>query len=138
MWMSHHRSVLTDFPGEGICSSAAAETPDLIRTSNNPMLLLKGASAFLCLLIMNFTIPAARGEKLMDVEYARPGGLSLRLDAVIPEGPGPFPAAVIVHGGGWVRGDRRIDVAPLFQPLEDAGIAWFSISYRLATNVLDF
>ena len=102
------------------------------------MSLPKGAIAFLPVLIMNFIILPARGEKLLDVEYARPGGMSLRLDASIPEGPGPFPAAIIVHGGGWVRGDRRIDVAPLFQPLEDAGIAWFSISYRLATNILDF
>jgi len=102
------------------------------------MSLLKGASAFLLVVIMNFTIVPARGERLNDVEYARPAGLSLRLDASIPEGRGPFPAAIIVHGGGWVRGDRKIDVAPLFQPLENAGMAWFSISYRLATNILDF
>ncbi len=44
----------------------------------------------------------------------------------------------IVHGGGWVAGDRRIDVAPLFRPLSDAGLAWFSISYRLAANVMQF
>src|ERR1700722_2028550 len=102
------------------------------------MSLLKGASAFLPLILMNFTIVVARAEKLTDVEYARPGGISLQLDASIPEGRGPFPAAIVVHGGGWVRGDRRVDVAPLFPPLEDAGIAWFSISYRLATNLLDF
>jgi alpha-L-fucosidase 2 len=45
---------------------------------------------------------------------------------------------IIVHGGGWVAGDRRTTVAPLFQPLTDAGFAWFSISYRLATNVTQF
>jgi acetyl esterase len=73
-----------------------------------------------------------------DVEYSRPGGMSLRLDASIPDGKGPFPAAILVHGGGWVRGDRKIDVAPLFKPLSDAGIAWFSISYRLAVDPLQF
>lgn len=73
-----------------------------------------------------------------DIEYSRPEGMSLRLDASIPEGTGPFPAAIVVHGGGWVRGDRRIDVAPLFKPLSDAGIAWFSISYRLASDPLHF
>jgi alpha-L-fucosidase 2 len=59
------------------------------------------------------------------------------MDVSIPAGPGPFPAVIIVHGGGWVRGDRRIDVAPLFEPLEHAGIAWFSIDYRLLRNLLD-
>lgn len=72
------------------------------------------------------------------IEYARPEGISLRFDASIPEGKGPFPAAILVHGGGWVRGDRSVEVAPLFKPLSDAGIAWFSIDYRLATDLLHF
>jgi alpha-L-fucosidase 2 len=69
-----------------------------------------------------------------NIEYGQASGISLRLDAQIPEGNGPFPAAILVHGGGWVRGDRKIDVQPLFKPLTDAGIAWFSISYRLANE----
>jgi acetyl esterase len=73
-----------------------------------------------------------------DVEYSRVAGLSLQLDASIPDGRGPFPAAIVVHGGGWVRGDKRYDVAPLFKPLADAGIAWFSIDYRLASDPLRF
>src|SRR5215475_13366419 len=73
-----------------------------------------------------------------DVEYSRMAGVPLLLDAAIPHGTGPFPAVIIVHGGGWVRGDRRVDVQPLFQPLREAGLAWFSISYRLMTNVTQF
>jgi acetyl esterase len=91
----------------------------------------------ICLLLSMTTIaPAAEIRK--DIEYSRAEGMSLRLDASIPDGKGPFPCAIVVHGGGWVRGDRRIDVAPLFQPLSDAGIAWFSISYRLASDPLHF
>jgi alpha-L-fucosidase 2 len=82
------------------------------------------------------TAPGARFAHA--VEYARPNGVPLYLDAAIPPGPGPFPAVVIVHGGGWVRGDRRTDVAPLFRPLEDAGIAWFSVDYRLLRNFSEF
>ena len=59
----------------------------------------------------------------------------MQLDALIPEGPGPFPAAIVVHGGGWVAGDRRWNVEPLFAPLIEAGVACLSISYRLATQV---
>jgi len=66
-----------------------------------------------------------------DIEYGRAGGTRLSLDARIPEGEGPFPAAIIVHGGAWVTGDRLRSVLPLFQPLSDARIATFSISYRL-------
>jgi alpha-L-fucosidase 2 len=82
------------------------------------------------------TAPSTRFPRA--VEYSRPGGVPLYFDAAIPPGPGPFPAVVIVHGGGWVRGDRRTDVLPLFRPLEDAGIAWFSIDYRLLRNVSEF
>jgi acetyl esterase len=75
--------------------------------------------------------PHALGELRENIEYGQAGGTSLRLDARIPKGKGPFPAAIIVHGGAWVTGDRRRSVEPLFQPLADAGIATFSVSYRL-------
>jgi acetyl esterase len=55
----------------------------------------------------------------------------LKLDAYIPKGPGPFPAVIIAHGGGWEAGDRVTYVTPLFEPLAKAGFAWFSIDYRL-------
>jgi alpha-L-fucosidase 2 len=77
-------------------------------------------------------------ELKSNIEYARVDGVSLRMDASIPEGVTNAPAAIIVHGGGWVAGDRKIDVAPLFRPLSEAGFAWFSISYRLAANAMQF
>ncbi len=67
-----------------------------------------------------------------DVEYGRADGESLRLDACMPDGRGPFPAVVLVHGGGWSSGDKTSGVDPLFAPLSQAGVAWFSINYRLA------
>jgi acetyl esterase len=66
------------------------------------------------------------------IEYGRVGDSRLLMDSYVPEARGPFPAVVIVHGGGWVRGDRHTNVEPLFRPIADAGYAWFSISYRLA------
>ena len=69
---------------------------------------------------------------LQDVEYGQASGQSLKLDGSIPDGPGPYPAAIIVHGGAWVTGDKQRSVRPLFKPLTDNGIAWFSINYRLA------
>jgi alpha-L-fucosidase 2 len=66
------------------------------------------------------------------IEYARPGGHALLLDVHVPDGRGPFPAAILVHGGGFDGGSRATNMSPTFQPLADAGFAWFSIDYRMA------
>jgi alpha-L-fucosidase 2 len=66
------------------------------------------------------------------VEYGKPGGHALLLDLHVPDGPGPFPAAILVHGGGFDAGSRATNMSPTFQPLAEAGFAWFSIDYRMA------
>jgi acetyl esterase len=66
------------------------------------------------------------------IEYARPADHALLLDLHVPDGPGPFPAAILVHGGGFDGGSRATNMAPTFQPLADAGFSWFSIDYRTA------
>lgn len=76
----------------------------------------------------------AGGKTYTNVEYSRPAGYSLQMDAHIPASDRPVPAVILVHGGAWVSGDRKRSVEPLFKPLSDAGFAWFSISYRLATS----
>jgi acetyl esterase/lipase len=75
-----------------------------------------------------------------DVEYGTAGDTSLKLDASVPEGDGPFPVAILVHGGGWGSGDKAnvgsvgggADISPWFAPLTAAKFTWFSINYRLA------
>src|SRR5580704_10415717 len=67
-----------------------------------------------------------------DVEYGLADGVSLKMDLSIPDGEGPFPAVILVHGGGWQAGDKQKNCKPLFKPLSDAGIAWFTINYRVA------
>jgi acetyl esterase len=80
----------------------------------------------------------AAGEVRRNIEYSFAGGQSLRLDAHLPEGDGPFPGVIVVHGGGWVAGDRRSNVEPLFAPLLESGFACFSVSYRLANGIANF
>ncbi|HEV7747147.1 MAG TPA: pectinesterase family protein [Pyrinomonadaceae bacterium] len=75
---------------------------------------------------------AAKASFRKDVEYSRAGGESLRLDACVPEGPGLFPAVIMVHGGGWSSGDKTQGVNPLFTSISQARLAWFSINYREA------
>jgi len=50
----------------------------------------------------------------------------------VPDGAGPFPAAILVHGGGFDEGSRSTNVRPLFDVLAGAGFALFSIDYRMA------
>ena len=69
-----------------------------------------------------------------DVEYSRPNGKPLLLDIHVPDGPGPFAAAIVVHGGGFDQGTKTSYVGPLLEVLTKANFAWFSIDYRLAPD----
>ncbi|MBN1763651.1 MAG: alpha/beta hydrolase fold domain-containing protein [Sedimentisphaerales bacterium] len=66
-----------------------------------------------------------------DIVYGQADGESLRLDAFVPEGEKLQPVIIMVHGGGWVGGDKN-DMSLLYEPLSQAGFTWFSINYRLA------
>ncbi len=67
-----------------------------------------------------------------DVVYGQVGAEKLRLDAFTPAGIGPFPTAIVIHGGGWSGGDKADDTMPICDALGSAGFAWFAINYRLA------
>jgi alpha-L-fucosidase 2 len=67
-----------------------------------------------------------------DIPYGEAGGEKLLLDAHVPEGTGPFPVAILVHGGGWGSGGKSGDITPLLEPLSAANFTWFSLDYRLA------
>ena len=87
--------------------------------------------AFLFLALI-FSQGVASAELIRDLEYARPDGVSLKLDVNVPEGAGPFPIAILVHGGGFTNVNQRQFVTPLFAPLTEAKFTWFSINYRMA------
>jgi acetyl esterase/lipase len=88
---------------------------------------LSGISLFLA---SAFFYSMASAELIRDVEYAKPDGVSLKLDVNVPEGKGPFPIAILVHGGGFTNVNQRQYVTPLFAPLTDAKFTWFTINYR--------
>jgi acetyl esterase len=66
---------------------------------------------------------------LKDIVYSELA--QLKLDAFVPRVSKSVPAVILVHGGGWEAGDKVTYVTPLFEPLARAGLAWFSIDYRL-------
>ncbi|HEV2452798.1 MAG TPA: alpha/beta hydrolase [Verrucomicrobiae bacterium] len=74
--------------------------------------------------------PAFSANRI-DVRYGKAGGQRLLLDARVPNGSGPFPVLIIVHGGGWMTGDKEGDIVPLVAPYA-TNFVWFTINYRLA------
>ena len=77
-------------------------------------------------------VPRA-GAVEKDIRFSE--GTGLRLDAYTPRFATAAPAVILVHGGGWEAGDKVTYVTPLFEPLAKAGLAWFSIDYRLTPSV---
>jgi alpha-L-fucosidase 2 len=85
--------------------------------------------ACLLFLVAAGSLPA---QTERDIEFARPGGEPLLLDVSVPPGGGPFPAAILVHGGGFEAGDKQTYITYIFEPLSKAGFVRFSINYRLS------
>jgi acetyl esterase len=97
--------------------------------SGQPSIAMNIFKTFLSIMLLSASL---RAEMKTDVEFAKVGDVSLTLDAFVPEGKGPFPTVIIVHGGGFTKGDKQSFVKPLFDPLSKAGFTWFTINYRLA------
>ncbi len=64
------------------------------------------------------------------VYAARQSG-SLELELFRPRGTGPFPTVLVLHGGGWVGGNRR-EMNAICAELVRAGFAAATASYRFA------
>src|SRR4029453_5328427 len=87
----------------------------------------------LAVLLISAYAFAAGIEVRNDIEFARPDGDPLLMDVHIPPGPGPHGAVILVHGGGWSAGSKQANfIQPLFKPLDESGLAWFSIDYRFS------
>jgi acetyl esterase/lipase len=75
---------------------------------------------------------AALADTQADIEYARVGETSLKLDLHRPQGDNP-PLIVYVHGGGWRAGSKEdVPIADLY----DKGFAIASVDYRLSTQAV--
>ena len=76
------------------------------------------------------TVHPVREE--LDVVYCHAGGEDLQLDLYAPKDvPGPLPAVVILHGGGWTKGSHE-QLRPLAGILAGQGYVAASVGYRLA------
>lgn len=68
----------------------------------------------------------------LDLQYACQSKSQV-LDIFLPgTGTGPFPTVILIHGGGWISGDKRDEsVASIFKILSQ-GYALATVNYRLA------
>src|SRR3954449_7343220 len=71
-------------------------------------------------------------EEKLDVVYEHRGGEPVLLDAYLLSGPGPHPAVVFVHGGGFVCGDKPPCLSYILAPFLEHGYSVVSVNYRLA------
>lgn len=93
-------------------------------------------AAFLCAFLSLLAPSYAQesGPKIIkDIPYIKGAADPAHtLDLYIPpNGPGPFPVHIFVHGGGWSHGDKRMAVkmGPFYA---QRGAILVSLNYRLA------
>jgi len=65
-----------------------------------------------------------------DVAYACPDGARLLARLYRPQGEGPFPGVVEVHGGAWTANDRLTNT-DIHRPLAESGVVVMAIDFRM-------
>jgi len=76
-------------------------------------------------------VPYKRISTELSVPYRQVDGTELCLNSHVPEGEGPFPALLFIHGGAWRKGERSSATDRcIFYASQ--GFACFTASYRLA------
>ena len=73
------------------------------------------------------------GLDVTEVEYRRDLNVSWMARVYQPQGPGPFPGMLDVHGGRWYRGTRT-NAEVMDRALAESGIVVASIEFRLAPD----
>src|SRR5262245_48121154 len=96
-------------------------------TTNDP-----ARAALLSILLLCLPTAAAAEVRVREgITYATHGGEDLQLDLALPDGEGPFPAILFIHGGGWAGGNRNA-FGPAIRDLAQRGFVAATASYRFA------
>jgi len=105
-----------------------------MQASNVARFLLHGSLIVCGLNIAGCGRPASAADDILlepDLVYGQVGDVKLQLDLARPKGgDGPFPAIVLIHGGGWAGGNRH-SFRPYLEEAARKGYVAVTISYRL-------
>jgi len=74
-------------------------------------------------------------SQFSDLEYSVRAETSLKGDIYVPDGEGPFPAVLLIHGGSWAGGSRS-HMSGIAKRLARRGFVAFNISYSFAPENL--
>lgn len=103
--------------------------------------------AVIVLLVPSFVFAQAKAKKpkkparprlaptVADYAYAQ-DSKSQRFDFWQAKSDKPTPVLLMIHGGGWVGGDKNIYRTAQIQPLLDAGISVAAIDYRFIPEAM--
>ncbi len=80
---------------------------------------------------LNYDPNAQYDFTAVDVEYLRLPDMRLMARIYRPEGPGPWPTIVDVHGGAWTTGDRFQNTL-LDESLCETGLLIIALDHRLS------
>jgi acetyl esterase/lipase len=80
------------------------------------------------LALLSLASISSASQKLLNLEYAKAGDISLKLDLYLPNDPDDATLIVWVHGGAWRRGSKD---SVSIEPLVGKGYAIASVDYRL-------
>ncbi len=95
------------------------------------------ARAFMAKQIKTASGPKTGDEifKQRDIEYAKAGDTSLKLDFYRPANASkPLPCIVAIHGGGWESGKKADMLNLMVMPFVVRGYVAASVDYRLAAQ----
>ena len=99
---------------------------DLVRTLARTVAILAAVLCVGCASTPEFGVRVEAGTV-----YARNGGDQQTADIFVPQGSGPFPAIVLIHGGGWRKGGSW-QMDHIANRLAEQGFVVANINYRLA------
>ncbi len=92
---------------------------------------LKLIHVFLFCLLMGTANTFSAGKVIKDIEFAKVGGQSLKLDLYLPAKPKNAALVIWIHGGGWRNGTKE---KCFITWLPEHGYAVASISYRFSST----
>lgn len=94
----------------------------------------KGTLSFLAVLLLSALSSSADVTPVTEVYGTASDGTPLHWVVYTPTTPGPWPAVLVIHGGGFYMGtpDSSVESVVCAQDLAAAGYLALSIEYRLA------